>query len=154
MAQAPRKNTLEMTAQDCEEPLYAWGRGYALGWQEGAIMFASVKRYDDGNRSLNVQWGCASTEVGRGVKIDQRTYVPSKKLEELLAVVQPDAVGKPGSIDLDAWRNRRFSVEVGEERDRNASAKAGRDVLRPTVKAVALLAAAAPPTTPTAGAFA
>lgn len=115
---------------DTDEPLYAYGRDFQKGPQQGFVLSASVKTWPDGGRQLNVVIGTGCPSIpGKGVKTDYRIRIPSPEYGEFLRMcgIVPQ---KGQTIDLTQCKNKEVVATLGEEVDRKKSDDLGRQVLR------------------------
>jgi len=124
--------------EDGREDQYRYGRKYRVGPQEGYVLHAELKTWEDGGQSIQMTIGLSSPETDEagnplGVKVDVKSIRrPSPDFARLVRAFHPN-IGKGGTVALAEWRNRLVRVNVVEERDRKKSDELGREVKRPVI---------------------
>ena len=148
MPQNNESTSITFDEGDTDEALYAYGRPYTKGPQQGFILRATSKQWPDGGRQIDLVLGigCPTIE-GKGVKVDYRVRIPSPEYGDLLRLMDEKPV-KGQSINLEAWKNREVPVNIGEEVDRKKSEESGQKVLRATCLCLGETPRPAPATVP------
>lgn len=138
---------------DVDEPLYAYGRAYQKGPQQGFILSAQAKTWPDGGRQIDftIGTGCPSMP-GKGTKCDYRIRIPSPEWGEFLRFMGVVPV-KGQQIDLTQFKDKEVLANLSDEVDRKKSEETGQKVMRAkclSISAPRPIAPAKPPPVPAA----